>query len=231
MPVHPNPRLSAYALAAAGVAVVTSPLLALAWFATEDGAETAATGTVAAWAEPAGAALDPLLTFAQPDAVYAAYTLVMAVVFPAVPLVARAARSQRAGIATGPERWGWRIGMTGYALLAVALAVAAVLFVASADALANVVFLAGMLPGMLLSLVGSTVLGATLLRSAFRPRLAAWLLVVAIPLWVVGGFVLGHNSLGLLPLFLAWALVARRWRREPAATAPAAAAPGRPPAG
>ena len=228
MPVHPPPRLASYAFAAAGVAVLTAPLLALAWFATEDGAETAAIGTVAAWAEPARSALRPLLTFAEPDAVYATYTLVMAAAFPAIPLAALAARSQRTGTGSGPERWGWRIAVTGYALLAVALAAAALMFAVSADALANITFLAGMIPGMLLSLVGSTTLGVALLRSGFRPRAAAWLLALAVPLWVVGGFVLGHNSLGLLPLFVAWALVARRWRHTPAAAAPhtPTAAPG-----
>ena len=224
MPVRPTPRLGAYAVVAAGVAVVTSPLLALAWFATEDGAETAGAGTVVAWAEPARSALGPLLTFAEPDAVYATYTLVMAVALPAVPLAAIAARSERARTGTGPERWGWRLALTGYAVLAASLALAALLFVVSADTLANVVFLAGMVPGMLLSLIGSTVLGLALLGSGFRPRPAAWLLVLAIPLWVVGGFVLGHNSLGLLPLFVAWALVARRWWRE----TPSDAAVGRP---
>ena len=224
MPVQPTPRLTTYALTAAGVATVSSPLLALAWFATADGAETAASGTVAAWAEPAASAAGPLLTFASPDAVYAAYTLVMAAVFPAIPLTALAARRQRAGTGTRAERWGWGLATTGYVLLAAGLAAAALLFLASADALANVAFLAAMMPGMLLGLVGSTALGIALLRSGFRPRAAAWLLALAVPLWVVGGFVLGHNGLGLLPLFGAWALVARRWRRE-AGNAPAAVAP------
>ena len=226
MSVHSTPRLAKYSLAAAGVAAVTSPLLALAWFATEDGAESAATGTAAAWAEPARSALGPLLTFAQPDAVYAAYSLVMAIAFPAIPLAALAARSQRTGTRTSPERWGWRIAITGYALLAVGLAAAALLFLLSAGALANVAFLGGMIPGMLLTLVGSTTLGFALLRSGFRPRAASWLLALTVPLWVVGGLVLGHNSLGLLPLFVAWALVAGHWPRQPVPAMPHAAAPG-----
>ena len=225
MPVHPTPHLGTYAVVAAGVAAVTSPLLALAWFATGDGAETAAAGTVSAWAEPATSALGPLLTFAEPDAVYATYTLVMAIALPAIPLAALAARSQRASTGTGPERWGWRMALTGYAVLAASLAVAALLVIVSADTLANVTFLAGMVPGMLLSLIGSTVLGLALLASRFRPRPAAWLLALAVPLWLVGGFVLGHNSLGLLPLFVAWALVARPWRRKLSAAAPQAAGP------
>lgn len=214
MPVHPTPRLATYALTAVAIAAVTSPLLALAWFATGDGAETAATGTVAAWTGVVRPALGPLLTFAAPDVVYATYTLVMAAVVPAIPLTALAARSQRTGARTAVERWGWRIAVTGYVLLSAALAVAALLFLVSAEALANIAYLAGMLPGMLLTLVGSTTLGVALVRDGFRPRAAAWLLVLAVPLWVVGGFVLGHNSLGLLPLFLAWALIAARWGRE-----------------
>lgn len=224
--VQPNRRLAVYAVAAACTAVVIAPLLALAWFATGDGAETAATGTVAAWAEPASSALRPLLTFADPDAVYATYLVLMAVAFPAIPLATLASRSRRTGDRTALERWGWRLAISGYVLAAVALAVVAVLFVVSADALANIVFLAGMLPGMLLSLVGSTTLGVALLRSRFRPRAVPWLLALAVPLWVVGGFVLGHNSLGLLPLFVAWALAAKAWPDARSATAPRAAPAG-----
>jgi hypothetical protein len=54
------------------------------------------------------------------------------------------------------------------------------------------------------------VLGVGLLRSAYEPRVTAWILALVFPLWVVGDFVIGHNSLGLVPLFVAWATTG--WR-------------------
>ena len=70
-----------------------------------------------------------------------------------------------------------------------------------AGELLNVVFLALMFPGMLLSVTGSTLLGIALLRDSYAPRLTAWLLALAFPLMLVGSDVLGHNSLGMVPLF------------------------------
>jgi hypothetical protein len=40
-------------------------------------------------------------------------------------------------------------------------------------------------------------------RASYRPRLTPWLLVFSVPFWLVGSDVLGHNSLGLVPLFVA----------------------------
>ena len=73
-----------------------------------------------------------------------------------------------------------------------------------------------MVPGMLISVVGSTVLGIALLRAGYAPKLTAWLLALAIPLMLLASDCLGHNSLGLVPLFVAWAAAGRQlWRVEP----------------
>lgn len=82
----------------------------------------------------------------------------------------------------------------------------------TSTALLDPVFLTTMLPGLLIALIGSTMLGIALLRSDYRPRTTAWLLAASFPLWIVGSVGLGHNSLGILPLFIAWA-AAWRWRR------------------
>ncbi len=58
--------------------VLCSPLLAMSYFATEDGAKSYAAGSVQAWAEPARRLLEPLLTFASADRVYATYSLLIA---------------------------------------------------------------------------------------------------------------------------------------------------------
>jgi hypothetical protein len=38
----------------------------------------------------------------------------------------------------------------------------------------------------------------------FTPKLSAWLLTLALPSMLVIPDLLGHNSLGMLPFFLAW---------------------------
>ena len=116
------------------------------------------------------------------------------------------------------ERWGWRIALPGYALAAAGLIAAFVVLVGDSapagDAL-NFVFLALMLPGMLVSVIGSTVLGIALLRSDYAPKVTAWLLALAFPLMLAASEVLGHNSLGMVPIFLAWAASGRHlWRGE-----------------
>ena len=56
------------------------------------------------------------------------------------------------------------------------------------------------------------------MRARYAPRLTAWLLALAFPLLLVGSIALGHNSLGLVPLFVAWAASGRQlWRAEPRA--------------
>src|SRR4029453_8166232 len=105
------------------------------------------------------------------------------------------------------ERWGWRIALTGYALGTVGTGLA--FWTPFLDA----AFLFFMLPGMLLMFVGSTVLGTGLIRTAYRPRSTAWLLALSIPLMIVASNVLGHNSLGLVPMLIAWATTGWRLSR------------------
>lgn len=207
-----------YALIGAVAMTVTAPFLSLAYFATSEGAEELDSGTVSAWAEPARDHLEGFLTWAGADRVYSSYVQVFSVFFPAVFLCALAVRRRRL-VATGGERWGWRIALTGYGLAAVGIVLAGLILIRGpiTSDLLNGVFLSTMVPGMLISAIGSTVLGIALLRSPdrFAPRLAAWLLVIALPAMVVIPIVLGHNSLGMLATVLAWGIVgARLWRGE-----------------
>lgn len=87
----------------------------------------------------------------------------------------------------------------------------------------NVVFISSMIPGLLVGLIGSTILGIALLRSGYRSRVTGWLLALAIPLWFIGSIVFGHNSLGVIPLFVAWAAAARNLE-ETGGSVPEAAA-------
>jgi hypothetical protein len=82
-------------------------------------------------------------------------------------------------------------------------------------------------PGLLLTMVGSTVLGTTLLSRGSAPRLPAILLALAIPLaWLI----LQATSLGnaVLPVMFAFAIL---WRRLASGSAvadlPATEAPAR----
>jgi hypothetical protein len=204
-----------YAVLAAAAAVLLSPLLALSYFATADGAAELDVGSVSGWAEPARDFVGGLLTWASPDRVYSVYVQVFALLFPAVFLCARAVRARRAGQGGRLERWGWRIALTGYGLAAVGL-VAAFFVLLGGDPETKAldpVFMTLMFPGMLISILGSTVLGIALLRARDVPKLTAWLLALALPLMYVGSVVLGHNSLGMVPMFVAWAAAGwQMWR-------------------
>jgi hypothetical protein len=211
-------RVGIYAAVASVVTVAVAPLLALSYFAIPDGAEQLASGTVRAWAEPARDLLEPLVTWAEPQRVYATFVQSFALTFPAMLLIALAVRSRRAA-QSRTERWGWRISIVSYAWSCLGLLFVVPLLVAdpSGHGLAiDVVFLALLLPGQLFSALGSTVLGIGLLRAGFTPRATAWLLALSFPSMVVVPEVLGHNSLGDLPVTIAWGIAGWTLAREPA---------------
>jgi hypothetical protein len=214
-----------YAAAAAALAAVLAPLLAMSYFATSWGAEELERGTVSAWAEPGRDLAGGLLTWASPERVYSTYVQAFGLLFAGVFLCALAVRAAR-GPGRGAERWGWRIALAGYGLAAAGL-VGAFLTLIPGDPdspALNVVFLALMLPGMFVSVIGSTVLGIAFLRRGFRPRATAWLLTLALPSMVAVPTLLGHNSLGMLPLMLAWGAAGLRlWRAPAIAATPATA--------
>jgi len=162
-----------------------------------------------------------LVTWAAPERVYATYVQVFAFLFPAIFLCARAVRARRPAAAGGLERWAWRTALFGYGLASVGLIAASVVLVdasaavkgSSAYAALDVVFLSLMLPGAI-SVIGSTVLGIGLLRNRYEPRITVGLLLLAFPSMLVLSTLLGHNSLALLPLFLAWAVTGLQlWRK------------------
>jgi hypothetical protein len=216
-----------YAVVAMAIAVVLAPLLALSYFATSEGVEELEMGTVSAWAEPGRDAAGGLLTWASPDRVYSTYVQAFAILFVGVLLCALAVRSRREPVGRN-ERWGWRIALTGYALAAVGvLGVSFGLITGdAANPVVDAAFMAFLLPGMLISVIGSTILGIAFLRVRYRPRLTAWLLTLAFPSAVALSTLLGHNSIGLLPLMMAWAGSGLRlWRKgDPASPRRAPAA-------
>lgn len=218
MPVITTRLAARYATFAAAAAVVVTPLLALSYFAIPDGAPELETGSVSAWADPARDLAGGLLTFGSPDRVYATYTQVLAALFPAALICALMAWSRRPRPASRTERWGWPVALAGYASMTAGLITASVVLIgasASGDAV-NTVFVSLVVPGLLLSTTGSTVLGIGLLREGRPPRGGAWALALSLPLWLLASLVLGHNGMGLVPILVAWALIGRSLARDPA---------------
>jgi amino acid transporter len=206
-----------YVTIAAAIAIVVAPLLGLAYFAIPAGAEEE-TGTVAVWADPARELAGDLLTFASAERVYATYTQLFALIVPALLACAWLTYRRRRGARERLERWGWRLALPAYAALALGLAIVSLMLVAVSPSspILDVAYMPLVFPGIVLGTIGSTVLGLGLLRSGYEPRATAWLLALVFPLWIVGDFVIGHNSLGLVPLFVAWTPTGwRLWRGEP----------------
>jgi hypothetical protein len=216
-----------YAVIAAGAAILLSPLLALSYVATDEGADELESGTVSAWADPARDLVGGLLTWASPERVYGTYFLLFWVLFPAVFLCARAVRARRPAARGRLERLGWQMALFGYGFGVVSLIVATVILVegSTAGKAVDVVFLALMVPAMAIDVIGSTLLGIALLRDRYEPKLTAWLLALVLPSMLVVPGVLGNLSLGLLSVFLAWAATGwKLWRAEsPTGVEPAVA--------
>ncbi len=198
-----------YAVTAATASAVVAPLLALAYHRTSEGASELEAGTVAAWSDPGRELAGGLLTWASPDRVYSTYLQLFALLFGAVLVGALAVHARRPA-PRGLERWGWRIALTGYWMTTLGLVGASFIVIFDPNGAAlDIVFLPLLLPGMLIGTIGSSVLGIALLRSGYAPRLTAWLLALAFPLMIAASLLLGHNSFGLVPLLIAWALATR----------------------
>lgn len=187
-----------------GIAAVLAPLHALARFATTDGKEDLDSGVVRSWAEPAARALQPLLDWADADTVYRTYgkgwpVLIAATIVSAV-LVRNSRRPGRL------ERWGWRLTLPGLTLMVLGLFG---FFWVGQD----IAYVAAGLPGFLLAVAGSLILGIALLRDGFRPWLVPALLLGWLPLDIVLSGVLSAGA-GTVPMMAAWALAIRTVRRD-----------------
>lgn len=197
-----------FAWAMAWFGLVAGQLHALARFATVDGREDLESGLVRAWAEPATDALSPLLTWASPDTVYLTYGKLWLPVFVGFTLAAFVAyRRRQPG---GFEKGAWRVVLFAYA--GACLGVAAEYWTqwgALDDDLLSAVFVA-LMPLILLTMVGSTVLGVVLLARGFRPALPAVLLALAFPGAIAITMVTSMGNI-VLPIAFAFGLLGRRW--------------------
>jgi hypothetical protein len=197
-------------------------LHALARHQTVDGRSDLDLWATRVWAEPAGRALRPLLDWGTPDLVYVTYGKVWLPVFLAFTLCAFVVQRRRRPV--GFEKWAWRIALTGYVW-----ACAGVFgdywtqWTSHANPLLDVAFAAG-LPGLLLTVFGSSLLGIALLRNRFEPRVSAWLLTITFPFLFVITMVTSLGSLAL-PIMFGFGIVGRRLARERTYVASSAVSP------
>lgn len=189
------------------VGILYSPFYALAYFATDDGAESLEAPWVAAWAGALRLALEPLLTFAPPEVVYLTYGkffsfMIFGWIAGLLALHARQARS-----AGRLERWGFRVAFTGTVLGTVG-GIGAYWVGSVWSGAVGFSFFAFMLPMLLLVGIGFPLFGIGTLRAKVAPRLGAWLFIIGgLPGMILLDVVLGQLTLALLPINLAWVML------------------------
>lgn len=186
------------AVVAGVIGLIVAPLHALAYFATGEPAG------LLPWAAPGHAALRPLLEWSGPDVVYKTYGKISLLVIGGFTAGLFALRAQRVRYASGAERGGLRVAIIGYPLLLLGL------FVEYWTPFLELGFRALTLPGLLLTLVGSTLIGVGQLRARQQPRVAAWLLSLSVPAVLATVAAIGHIIAGLAVLDVAWILIGMR---------------------
>ena len=215
--VESQPRIGQFAWVMAWVGLVLGQLHALSRFATADGKEDLEIDATAWWAEPTATVVRPLLDWGDPDVVYVTYGKIWLPVFVAFTLCAFVVHRRRRPV--GFEKWAWRLALTGYVV-----AIAGVFLDYwtqwtgdyNGDGIEATLFMAGWfttLPGLVLTTLGSTVLGVTLLAKRFRPVGSAVLLALTFPLVFVISTVTSLGSV-VLPLAFAFGILGRRIARE-----------------
>ncbi len=196
-----------FAWAMAWFGLVIGQLHAIARHATEDGKSDLDLATTAFWAKPAADLLGPLFDWGDPDLVYVTYGKLWLPVFVAFFLCSLV--TYRLRRPTGFERGVWRVMVVAYGAAVVDVFLEYwTQWTGETTAFLDIVFVVG-IPFILVTMLGSTVLGITLLRNGFRPRTSAWLLTLTAPGLVV---IPMFTSLGniTLPIAFAFGLIGRQ---------------------
>lgn len=143
---------------------------------------------------------------------YLTYGKIWLPVFVAFTLCAFVVRRRRK--ARGLELMAWRVTLTGYVMgcLAVFLDYYTQWTGYLPQSVGDLMFGFTLL-ALLVSVIGSTMLGIALLRKHFRPALPAWLLALTIPCLVVIFQVTSMGSVAL-PWMFAFGMLGRRIARE-----------------
>lgn len=189
------------------VGILYAPFYALAYFATPDGAESLEAPWVAAWAGAVRPAVEPLLTFAAPEAVYLTYGKFFSLMVLGWMAGLLALHARQKADAGQLEKWGFRAAFTGTVLGTIGGI--GVYWVGSFWwGIIDFSFLAFMVPTLLLFGVGFPLFGIGALKAKVASRLGAWLLVVGgLPGMIVLSIALGQLTLALLPINLAWIIL------------------------
>ena len=189
------------------VGIVYSPLYALAYFATEDGAESLEAPWVAAWAGSLRPILEPLLTFAPPEDVYLTYGKFFSLMVLGWMAGSLALHARQAASAGQLEKWGFRVAFAGTVLGT--LGGIGTYWIGSVWwGAVDFSFVAFMVPTLLLFGVGFPLFGIGTLRAKVAPRLGAWLFIIGgLPGMILLNIVLGQLTLALLPINLAWVVL------------------------
>ncbi|MGF9754453.1 hypothetical protein AAII07_04575 [Microvirga sp. 0TCS3.31] len=211
-----RPELSDVAVRRCGLAAVVlalasiplAPLNALARMQTESGRSDLANPQAAWWARPAMDTLQPwLFDFADVNRVYVTYGKFYLLAVVAVLACVLAAWSRRPGELRWAERWGWRLTVVGYGVMCVGQVVTYWLLRVETG-------FAVILVSMLVGIFGNALLGYGLLRAGFRPRVAAWVVLLDLPLSLVL-VEMSTMALSMWPMVLAWGLVGWSLWRAP----------------
>jgi hypothetical protein len=207
------------AVAMAGASLLLAPLNALARMRTESGRSDFESGLAHWWAAPAMDFFEPILGFAPPDTVYVTYGKFYVFALLAVLACALAVRGRRPDRPGWSERWGWRITLASYVLMAAGMFVGywiAPVVVEHAPRVTDGIdaFYLVILLGMLGTVFGHVLLGIALIRGRFRPRLSAWALVTE-PVTSIALVSISTQALGMWPMMLAWGVAGwSLWRSD-----------------
>jgi hypothetical protein len=206
-------RVGRFAWAMAWFGLVAGQFHAMARHQTADGKSDLDSPLTSSWSDPARDLFQPLLDWADPDVVYVTWGKVWLPVFLAFTLCAFVVRRRRQPV--GFEKWAWRIALTGYVGACASVAAEYWSQWTSVDqGVVDAVFVMTA-PFLLLTMVGSTLLGIALLRRGMRPALPAWLLTLAIPSLIVISEVTSLGNVAL-PVMFAFGILGRRIAAEAA---------------
>jgi hypothetical protein len=206
-------RVGRFAWAMAWFGLVAGQFHAMSRHQTADGKTDLDSPLTSSWSDPARDLFQPLLDWADPDVVYVTWGKVWLPVFLAFTLCAFVVRRRRQPV--GFEKWAWRIALTGYVGACASVAAEYWSQWTSVDqGVVDAVFVVTA-PFLLLTMVGSTLLGIALLRRGMRPALPAWLLTLAIPSLIVISEVTSLGNVAL-PVMFAFGILGRRIAAEDA---------------
>ena len=204
-------RIGRVAWVMAWVGLVVGQFHAMARHNTVDGKEDLQMWTTRVWSDPAREFFQPLLDWSNPDVVYLTYGKIWFPVFAAFTACAYVLYRRRRPM--GFEKFAWRFALVAYTWASVAVLVTYWTQWTDTTELLDLAFLFLDIPGVLLCWIGSTMLGITLIRRGFVPRVSAWLLALAVPISFVLELFTSMGS-GALPEMFAFGIAGHQLSRS-----------------